>query len=315
MSSTPPQESPRIVAIALDDKMVYAFFVLVDSLKRTRRQDFFLIVGFFSNRLNAKNYRLIKAFLERLGLSHELRELSPSPLFTERRHLTITTFSKFVISDQVSQPHVWIDLDTVAREGWDDIFEAVFQAPPGVSLVVAEKLESKHTRFEGFNAGVLGWTSEPRKNWEEPLAGLPEKRFSSEQYLFNNLYGESFTRTAVRFNFLSSWHERTKELAEASIVHYSGPVKPWHLARRHAAAWHRVNPSWRYWFEAEKTLHAEVRSTPLERPLAKLAQVAVFSGRLHTGKGALAGILLKLLAVMGPLGVPIVTWYRRRRDR
>jgi hypothetical protein len=38
----------------------------------------------------------------------------------------------------------------------------------------------------------------------------------------------------------------------------------------------------------------------------------VFSGRLHTGKGALAGWVLRGLAVLGTLGNPVVWWLARR---
>jgi len=305
-------QDERIVAIALDDQMVYALFVLVHSLVKTKKQQFHLIVGYFEGRLSVENRELMSAFLDHFGQSAEIRELVPHPLFTERRHLTITTFSKFVISDAVAEAHLWIDLDTIARDGWDDFFDTLNSAPPRIPLVVAAKLESRHTRFDGFNAGVLGWTRGPRAEWLPELANLPEKRFSSEQHLFNTLYKDNVDRVDVRFNFLSSWHEHSEELARASIIHYSGPLKPWHLTRRHATAWKKVNPSWSAWFSAETKLFQDVAGTPLAKPLKTLARQAVFSGRLHTGKGALAGWVLRTLAVLGPLGNPLVWWLARR---
>jgi hypothetical protein len=89
-------------------------------------------------------------------------------------------------------------------------------------------------------------------------------------------------------------------------------VKPWHLARRHSRAWEDVNLSWKYWFAAEQTMLAEFSSTPLSRQLNRLAREAVFSGRLHTAKGALAGWFLRILAIAGPLGSPLVWWLGRR---
>ena len=310
-----PKTSPKKVnqvALALDDNMVYAFFVLVHSLVRNTRRPFKLIVGFFAGRLCPRHQRLIQDFALELEVPLNLRELSPHPLFTERRHLTITTFSKFVISDNVPEPHVWLDLDTVARSGWDEFFDHLFSAPPSSGLVVAEKLQSPHTRFEGFNAGILGWTSKPRAHWLPALASLPEKRFSSEQYLFNTLYKESAHPIDVKFNFLSSWHAHRKEMERSSIIHYSGPIKPWHLARRHRSAWKSINPSWDYWFDAEKSLLAEIGNTSLESSLVALRRKALFSGRLHTGKGALAGWVMRFLAVAGPFGDPLV-WILARR--
>jgi len=308
----PSSEKLNQVALALDDNMAYAFFVLVHSLVRNARNPFSLIVGFFSARLSPDHQRLIRHFAQQFEVPLTLRELSPHPLFTERRHLTITTFSKFVISDELREPHLWIDLDTVARSGWDQFFDHLFSAPPSSGLVVAEKLQSPHTRFEGFNAGILGWTAKPRADWLPALASLPEKRFSSEQYLFNTLYKESAHPIDVKFNFLSSWHAHRKEMERSSIIHYSGPIKPWHLARRHRSAWKRINPSWDYWFEAEKSLLAEIRNTCLESSLVALRQKALFSGRLHTGKGALAGWLMRFRAVTDPFGDPLLCILARR---
>jgi lipopolysaccharide biosynthesis glycosyltransferase len=252
--STTSSSGQHIVALALDDKMVYAFFVLVHSLASNATKPFSLVVGHFTGRLALHHQGLIREFTKHLGISLDLRELTPNPLFTERRHLTITTFSKFVISDEIPDCHLWIDLDTVAREGWDEFFDYLYSAPASAGLVVAEKLQSPHTRFEGFNAGILGWTGKPRADWLPALASLPEKRFSSEQFLFNTLYADSAHAIDVKFNFLSSWHAHTTELQRAAIIHYSGPIKPWHLAIRHRNAWAGINRSWEYWFSAESGL-------------------------------------------------------------
>lgn len=303
---------PDLVALALDDNMVYAFFVLVHSLASNARKPFSLVVGHFSGRLAQHHQELIRNFTKHLGIPLDLRELTPSPLFTERRHLTITTFSKFVISDEIPDPHLWIDLDTVARDGWDEFFDHLYGAPKNAALVVADKLQSPHTRFEGFNAGILGWTAKSRADWLPALASLPEKRFSSEQFLFNTLYSESAHAIDVKFNFLSSWHSHAAELERSAIIHYSGPIKPWHLTTRHRKAWDGINPSWAYWFDAESALLAKLKSSPLEKALHKLQRQALFSGRLHTGKGALAGWVMRFLAIAGPLGDPLV-WLLKKR--
>lgn len=306
--------SGHIVAVALDDVMVYAFFVLVHSLAQNAHAPFRLLVGHFTSRLSTANQKLIIAFLQELGIENEMLELTPHPLFTERRHLTITTFSKFVISDHIAAPHLWLDLDIIARAGWDDIFTPLFAANDSTSLVVAEKLESPHTRFDGFNAGVLGWSRAKRADWVPALGSLPEKRFSSEQYLFNTLYSGAYEKVDVRFNFLSSWHEQRAQLERASIIHYSGPIKPWHLLRRHTKAWEKINPSWEKWFMAERAMLASIQNVTLGNSIQHLARQALFSGRLHTGKGALAGWFMRMLLVLGPLGDPLV-WMLQKRSQ
>jgi len=304
----------NIVALAVDNRMVYGFLVLVSAILRTASKPVFLVVGYFPSELSESKRALIRRFLDGWSANYELAEFEPHELFTERRHLTITTFSKFVIADQVADPHLWLDIDTIVRPGWDDIFSRMRAVGSKSALVVAEKIVSPHTRFEGFNAGVLGWTSAPLKAWVDALASLPEKRFSSEQYLFNTLYSDSFVTVEPEYNFLSSWHAELPAHPEPRVIHFSGPIKPWHLARRHVSAWQGINASWDFWFSAEDAMLRAPLSAEFLATLKGLKRSALFSGRLHTGKGALAGWVMRFLAIAGPLGdlvVGILRWRAR----
>ena len=303
------------ITMALDDHMLYAFCVLTYALSRTADGPFELVVGFFPGKLSHKHQHLITDLLTSLSISHDLRELQPHPLFSERRHLTITTFAKFVLSDQTQKAHLWLDIDTTVKPGWDQVFQAIASAPRGARLAVAEMPPGPQTRFSGFNAGVLGWPAGPRAPWEAELAGMPEKRFSSEQLLFNNLYGATAHKIDSGYNFLSSWFHNKNGLGAAKIIHFSGPVKPWHLPRRHRASWLKVNRSWEYWFTAEDDLRKFLDSSPLGSQIKRASRDALFSGRLHTGKGALAGWVMRALCVLGPLGSPIVSVIARKSQR
>lgn len=312
--TTAQEENKFTVSLAVDDRMVYGLLVLAGSLVRTSSHKPRLIVGFFPQVLSTGNQNLISRFFDWLDIEWEFIKSTPHPLFTERRHLTITTFSKFILADEIAQAHLWLDLDTIVLEGWEEIFSEIVEAGPDTRIVVARMLESTQTRFSGFNAGVLGWTSSPREHWVEALASLPKKRFSSEQLLFNQLYGTSAKEIDVSFNFLSSWHDDLDGISRPKIVHYSGPVKPWHLARRHREAWKRINSTWEMWFEAEDILLEELRSTRLLQEVLTQRRKALFSGRLHSGKGALAGWVLRGLVLAGPLGKPIVKLLSKRRQ-
>lgn len=314
---SPTQSSPprNTVALAVDDRMVYGLLVLASALARTAKSPLRLVVGYFPEELSPRHRDLIGDYLTWREIDHEFIQSDPHELFTERRHLTITTFSKFVIADAVPESHLWLDIDTMVRPGWDEIFELITSAPTEASLVVADKIESPHTRFDGFNAGVLGWTSAPRKPWVESLAALPEKRFSSEQYLFNTLYGESVLRVESSYNFLSSWHEELPLHPQPRIIHYSGPIKPWHLARRHAKVWRTINPTWEFWFEAEAEFLKELSGAAVETLIVAERRLALFSGRLHTGKGSLASWVMRALAVLGPVGTPLVRAIQWRSNR
>ena len=312
MPKLTPTPGHNIVALAVDNRMVYGFLVLVSAILRTASTPVFLVVGYFPGELNESNRDLIRRFLDAWGAKYELLESKPHELFTERRHLTITTFSKFVIADQLAEPHLWLDIDTIVRPGWDDIFATMRKASTKTALVVAEKIVSPHTRFEGFNAGVLGWTAAPRKAWVDALASLPEKRFSSEQYLFNTLYSDSFVTVEPDYNFLSSWHAELPAHPNPRVIHFSGPIKPWHLARRYVSAWQSINATWDFWFSAEEAMAREPLSRELLATLLGLRRSALFSGRRHSGKGALAGWVMRFLAVAGPVGDLVVGVLRRR---
>jgi len=308
-----PDTAPRdVVALALDDRMVYGFVVLTHSLVTRSHKDAYFLVGFFDGQLSNRNQILIKNYLDWLGWDYELRQLEPDDLFTERRHLTMTTFSKFILADYFTEAHLWLDIDTIALDGWDAIFTSLHAAADDVSLVVADKIESPHTRFDGFNAGVLGWTTRKREEWLSALASLPEKRFSSEQYLFNELYKDGIQRVPASFNFLSSWHKESSAEKPAFIIHYSGPLKPWHLARRHAPAWRAINQLWEKWFDAEAEMLSTVADTPFAKDINQEKRRALFSARLYLGKGSLPSWVMRALAVLGPLGDPVVALISRR---
>lgn len=308
------QERPS-VTMALDDHMVYAFCVLTHALTTNAKRPFTITVGFFREKLSAKNLSFVRMVLDQMEVSYELRELTPHELFSERRHLTVTTFSKFLLSDTIVGTHLWLDVDTIVRPEWDLIFDEIDAAPAGSGIVVAKMLTRQHNLTSGFNAGVLGWTSDARADWEPVLAKMPRKRFSSEQHVFNMLYAQSAHQIDVSYNFLSGWFRQQEQLDAAKIIHFSGPVKPWHLPRRHRKSWLAVNRSWEAWFSAEQSFRQAHVGTALSPHLRRAARVALFSGRLHTGKGALAGWVMRAISLLGPLAHPVVRVIMRRVTR
>ena len=81
--------------------MVYGFLVLAHALVSTSRNKASFLIGFFEGQLSTKNQELVRRYLDWLGWDFDLRALTPNELFTERRHLTMTTFSKFILADDL----------------------------------------------------------------------------------------------------------------------------------------------------------------------------------------------------------------------
>lgn len=247
-----PQPVERnLVASGIDDNFVFPFCVWLNSLVTNRSSDFDLIVGFLPKRLSRRNQEFVLQFSSALGVNIILKEYDSHNLFRDRRHLTSTTFLKFRISDEISTPHVWIDLDTIGLVGWDTIFDHVKMAPDSDGLVVARKLDRSTT---SFNAGVLGWPRGHRRPWAPTLEELPERRFSAEQGLFNLLYGETARRIPVSFNLVSFWIEAVDPMHLPKILHFAGPSKPWHLDRKFSAQCYKYRCPWHLWYEAESDL-------------------------------------------------------------
>ncbi len=249
--SARPSGKNHLVASGLDDNFVYPFCVWLSSLLASKSSNFDLIVGFLPGKLSTENQEFVVRFCDALDVTIILKQYESHDLFQDIRHLTSTTFLKFRISDEVSSPHLWIDLDTIGLAGWDSIFTDVNLASDADGLVVARKLDQSST---SFNAGVLGWPRGLRRSWVQALRDLPEERFSAEQGLFNLLYGETAWRVSVSYNLVSFWVESIDSDNLPKILHFAGPSKPWHLDRRLAAHCYRHSCPWRLWFDAEAEL-------------------------------------------------------------
>ena len=57
----------NIVALAVDNRMVYGFLVLVSAILRKASKPVFLVVGYFPSELTESNRALIRRFLDAWG--------------------------------------------------------------------------------------------------------------------------------------------------------------------------------------------------------------------------------------------------------
>jgi len=306
-------ESTRIVSGATDDHMVYGLLVWASSLAESASSPFHLVVAFFEETLSAENIDLIDAVLDTLGVEHSFLPLTLDDRFQAQGHISPTTFTKFLIADELPQAHLWIDVDTTATEGWDELFAVVDNPSLPHDLIVAERGDKKkHVLSSGsnpsdlpFNAGVLGWPSTPRRDWTSALAEAGDVP-TIEQYVFNVLYSTSCMKVPESFNTLTYRVDSFATSPIPKITHYAGAHKPWHLPRRFAGLCAEHECPWSLWFVAERALMSSLRGTDVSGRVIALSAKALSSGVLRFRRDHSGLWLLRLLDVLGPLGWGIV---------
>ena len=300
----------RVVSGATDDVMVYGLLVWASSLQATRTAPFHLVVAYFRGTLSETNQNLISNVLGELGINHSFLPLDLDERFVAQGHISPTTFTKFLIADRIPSAHLWIDVDTVAMPGWDDLFTEIEQAPQQHDLVVASRGARAPTTNPlaplapsdlPFNAGVLGWPASPRKDWVSKLDEVGDVP-TIEQFIFNTLYDTSAFRVPENFNMLTYRIDRIDEGNKPRIVHYAGAHKPWHLTRRLGVACTRYRCPWSLWFEAEKAMLAHLSHTACLKPVLLEQRRALRSGKMHWRRDHSGFLLLRVLRVLGPLG-------------
>jgi lipopolysaccharide biosynthesis glycosyltransferase len=306
--------SKRVVTGATDDRMVYGLLVWASSLAHTASDPFHLVVAYFKGTLSGDNVTLIGGVLDQLGLEHSFLELTLDDRFITQGHISPTTFTKFLIADAIATPHLWIDVDTVAQPGWDELFGFVTNPPTPTDLVVAERGD-RNTSLSTtpgfvpsdlpFNAGVLGWPATPRRDWAAELSKVRDVP-TVEQFVFNVLYSPSCLKVSESFNTLTYRIDSLRNTSIPHIVHYAGAHKPWHLPRRFARMCQQHECPWSLWFDAEATFLKKLQGSPWFTAVSHLASTTLSSSGVRWQRDHSGVLLLRLLKALGPLGWGVV---------
>ena len=308
-----PAGKNNLVTVAVDDNMVFPLCVLLSSMSRNAASPFSILVGHLKGSLTDENLGLITEVAENLGIPVASRELESDPLFISQGHISPTTFTKFLLSDVIAESHLWIDADTVAHVGWDQLFDLVRSAPDTAELVVAQRgnLGNKAVeRFDdpsllAFNAGVLGWPDSPRRAWREALKDL-DRVATQEQYLLNQLYSGVTSEVSEAYNTLTYRVDRVRPGEIPFILHYAGPHKPWHLHRSLSIVCEEYSCPWAQWFLEERYLFDAMVKSSLYGRLQRAQKIALTSPRFRKGRDFSGLNLVTALRLMGPLRKPVV---------
>lgn len=311
-SETPQSSEPhfiRHVVCAVDSQMVYGLSILLSSLRNTSHGDFSLTIGYLGERLSDDDRAFLQQVTDKLEIDTEFLPLPDRDIFITQGHISPTTFAKFLLGDHFPTPHVWIDADTVALAGWDQLFDEVAACSTHEGLVVAER-GSNSSNEQGkpsdlpFNAGVLGWPEGDRRDWETPLGSLDEVD-TQEQFLFNELYASTARRVSEKFNLLTYRFDSLDPNDMPYIIHYAGAHKPWHFRRDLAKACLDHQCPWAAWFEAEQRLHSQHGDTAFGRELLRRQKIALKAGTIRLQRDHSGYNFLRLLTGLGPVA-PIV---------
>ncbi len=307
------RDDKNLVVGAIDDNMVYPVLVWAFSLHRGASTAPHIIIGFLTGHLSERNRGVVGKVLTYLGISHEFLELASDTRFITQGHISPTTFTKFLLADQIRELNVWIDVDTVATEGWDTVFALIAQSPEEAKLVVAERGNSssgnpkKVTKPSDlvFNAGVLGWPERPRLPWSAELDNA-DMVGTQEQFLFNSLYASHIAQIPETYNTLTYRRDHFRDTAPPFILHYAGAHKPWHMPRRFSRVCTSYRCPWSLWLHAEKALLDAVAQSPHVNEVEELKNQALTSGVIEKSRDYSGRALLQKLQRMGIMGWVLV---------
>ena len=264
-----------VVAIGVDDKVVYPALILLYSLSVSTTSPFRVEIGFFEGHLKEKNRRAIEVICGGLGIQIEFREFPfLANLFISKRHITPTTFLKFLFADEITEAFVWLDVDVIVLPGWESIFDEMASPVSPFELVVAHKADPT---AKGFNAGVLGWPAKKiRREWRESVLASASEGFSLEQDIFNRLYADVLHWLPVSYNYVSLWENYQEGLpSDIKILHYAGPLKPWFLKPSLAHSCIRAECSWKIWFRFQELFHGAPELTDVGPEMKALRESAL----------------------------------------
>ena len=306
----PIAEGTPIVVGAIDDNMAYPLLVWAWSLSQSTTLSPLFVIGHLEDSLSVHHQHMLGECLTALRVRHHFISLSHDARFISQGHISPTTFTKFMLADMVTLPHVWIDVDTVASHGWDDLFDVVRNLPEPLSLVVAKRGKGQSEARGGpsslaFNAGVLGWPGSARKPWSERLSDLPLVE-TQEQALFNELYAHSVHTVSESFNTLTYRIDSLEGSPPPKILHYAGAHKPWHLPRRFRKLCVEYQCPWSLWFAAEEELLEALAQKNVTADLATPRRHALGTGGWSLRSDHRGRLLLTVLRILGPLGWVVV---------
>lgn len=215
----------RKIAVGIDDGFVLPLLTLAySSLPDGAGRVWHLF--YFEERLSDRNRELLTECFEHFGITLHLQVELEEDIFDSRRHLSSATFLKFKAFEKLGPGSVWLDSDLLLLKSWSE-FEKWLDTDMPLHAISDDKVSRKQ-----FNAGFMVINEELPSSWMKLVENAPKDRTSSDQVIFNAIYGDNYGKLPKRFNFLWGKLLTDSSKIRPSIVHYGGANKPWHLPPR-----------------------------------------------------------------------------------
>lgn len=172
----------------------------------------------------------------------ELAPMRASGLLIDSEHISYFTYVKLLLAERLPRLDdvLYLDIDTLIRAPLDPLLSWELRHP----LAAVEELGRNSRRMFGtsrdayFNAGVLRMSlSRMRRErvWEqaqEILATQRGLRFQDQDVL-NLIFRSRFDILPCTYNMFDSLSLVNRDLwnmRDPALVHFAGPIKPWHRA-------------------------------------------------------------------------------------
>lgn len=211
------------IAVGIDDAFVLPLVTLAfSSLPEGRDATWNLF--YFPDRLSVASRDLLTRVFQEFGIRLSLYSEEELELFDSRRHLSSSTFLKFMAFEQLGPGTVWLDSDLLLLSGWSEYKEWSNPELP-LQAIADNKADKKQ-----FNAGFMLLNQPIRTSWFEEIASAPSNRSSSDQVIFNAIYESDYGKLPKKFNYLWGRLLTDEGKLKPAVIHYGGANKPWHLS-------------------------------------------------------------------------------------
>ena len=234
----------NLVCTGIDDNYLWPWMVSIFSASIHSQKKIKVGLGVIKGNFSRKNLELARNFCNYLKIDLIYKEFE-FDIQVQLEHLPKETYIRILWMDVLDEQFLWLDSDTLALPGWDEIFSYLGPGENEPIICAAEdkKINSKRKEFptnlayqraeDGyFNAGVF--LANPSKwkekkcdqTWKEVGANFRELGFiHHDQDILNYVLSNDKRLIPGKFNVISSHPTQVLQ----KIVHFAGGPKPWHL--------------------------------------------------------------------------------------